>query len=69
VYQGAVEAVVALLLAMGAGHWADQKLETAPRYLIVGTIIGFSAFVVRLLRMRKLMEPPRPEDRERGRAE
>jgi F0F1-type ATP synthase assembly protein I len=59
VYQGAVEAVVALLLAMGAGYWADEKLETAPRYLLVGTAIGFGAFVLRLWRMRRLMEPPR----------
>jgi F0F1-type ATP synthase assembly protein I len=59
VYQGAVEAVVALLLAMGAGYWADQKLDTAPRWLLVGTAIGFAAFVLRLWRMRSLVEPPR----------
>jgi F0F1-type ATP synthase assembly protein I len=59
VYQGAVEAVVALLLAMGAGYWVDQKLDTAPRWLLVGTAVGFGAFVLRLWRMRSLVEPPR----------
>lgn len=58
VYQGAVEAVVALLLAMGAGYWADWKFDTAPRWLLVGTAIGFGAFVLRLWRMRSLVEPP-----------
>jgi F0F1-type ATP synthase assembly protein I len=57
VYQGAVEAVLALLLAMGAGYWADQKFETAPRYLTVGVVVGFASFVLRLWRMRKLVEP------------
>ncbi len=51
-YQGALEAVVALLLAMGAGYWVDQRFGTAPRGLLVGTAIGFGAFVLRLWRMR-----------------
>ncbi len=56
VYQGSVEAVVALLLAMGLGYWADQKFETAPTFLIVGVVIGFGSFVLRLMRMRHLVE-------------
>jgi F0F1-type ATP synthase assembly protein I len=56
VYQGSVEAVVALLLAMGLGHWADGKFETAPILLLVGVVIGFGAFVLRLMRMRPLVE-------------
>ena len=51
-YQGAIEAVAALLLAMGAGYWVDQRLGSAPRGLLVGTAIGFGAFVLRLWRMR-----------------
>lgn len=56
VYQGSVEAVVALLLAMGLGYWADEKFETAPVLLLVGVVIGFGAFVLRLMRMRHLVE-------------
>lgn len=55
-YQGTVEAVVALLIAMGLGYWADQKLGTAPRWLLVGVVLGFAAFVLRLWRMRRLFE-------------
>jgi len=51
-YQGAVEAVAALLLAMGAGYWVDQRFGTSPRGLLVGTAIGFGSFVLRLWRMR-----------------
>jgi F0F1-type ATP synthase assembly protein I len=55
-YQGALEAVVALLVAMGAGYWVDQRFDTAPTGLLVGTAIGFGAFVLRIWRMR-------PQDR------
>lgn len=61
-YQGAVEAIVALLLAMGAGFWADQKFDTAPRYLLIGVVIGFGSFVLRLMRMRSLIEEPPDEE-------
>lgn len=56
-YQGAVEAVFAILIAIGLGYWADQELDTAPVGLVVGAVIGFSSFVLRLLRMRHLVEP------------
>ena len=60
-YQGAVEAVSAIMIATGLGYWADQKLDTAPFGLIVGAVIGFCAFVLRLMRLRPLLEPP-PSD-------
>lgn len=56
VYQGSVEAVVALLLAMGLGYWADEKLDTAPWLLIAGVVLGFAAMVLRIWRMRALVE-------------
>ena len=59
-YQGALEAVFAILIAAGAGYWADQHFGTGPRWLIVGTILGFGSFVLRLFRMRKLFEEPPP---------
>ncbi len=56
VYQGSVEAVVALLLAMGIGYWADERYETAPWLLLLGVVIGFGAFVLRIWRLRALVE-------------
>ena len=64
-YQGAFEAVIAILIAAGLGYWADRHFGTTPRYLLIGTVIGFASFVLRLLRLgRRLAEleaeqPPR----------
>ena len=55
-YQGTLEAVLAIVIAAGIGFWADQRFGTEPRWLIVGTCLGFAAFVLRLFRMRKLFE-------------
>ena len=58
VYQGAVEAVVAMLIAIGLGYWLDQRFETSPRYLFVGVILGFGSFILRLFRLGRQMQPP-----------
>jgi F0F1-type ATP synthase assembly protein I len=50
-YQGAMEAVFAILVATGLGYWADAHFGSGPRYLLIGVVVGFSAFVVRLLRL------------------
>jgi len=55
-YQGALEAVLAIVITAGVGYGADQRFGTAPRWLILGTCLGFAAFVLRLFRMRKLFE-------------
>jgi F0F1-type ATP synthase assembly protein I len=57
-YQGAMEAVFAIVIASLAGYWADEHFGTTPRWLIVGVIIGFASFVLRLLRMADLVEEP-----------
>jgi F0F1-type ATP synthase assembly protein I len=59
-YQGALEAVLAIVIAMGVGYWADQHFGTEPRWMIVGTIVGFGSFVLRLWRMRKLVDGAPP---------
>jgi F0F1-type ATP synthase assembly protein I len=59
-YQGALEAVLAIVITAGIGYWADQRFGTAPRWLILGTCLGFAAFVLRLFRMRKLFEGAPP---------
>ena len=57
-YQGAFEAVFAVLIAAGIGLWLDDHFETSPRYLLLGTAIGFATFVLRLVRLgRQLNEP------------
>ena len=54
-YQGAVEAVFAILIGAGLGYWADEHFGSAPRYLVIGVVLGFGAFVLRLLRLGEQM--------------
>jgi F0F1-type ATP synthase assembly protein I len=63
-YQGALEAVLAIAIGALLGYWVDGRLGSSPRWLIVGTIVGFGAFTLRLFRMRKLFDvPPGEGDR------
>lgn len=55
-YQMAMEAVFSIPIAIGLGYWADSAWGTGPIFLLVGVVLGFSAFVLRLLRMRALVE-------------
>ncbi len=55
VYQGAFEAVIALLIAVGLGYWLDGYFGTTPVLLLIGTAIGFASFTVRLLRLGRWM--------------
>lgn len=50
-YQAAVEAVFAILIAAIIGYWLDGRLGTEPFGLLVGVVLGFTAFVLRLLRL------------------
>jgi F0F1-type ATP synthase assembly protein I len=50
-YQGTVEAVFAILIAVGIGYLADRRLDTFPTFLFVGVGLGFAAFVLRLWRL------------------
>ena len=50
-YEGAFEAVGAILIATLLGYWFDQHYETTPAGLLVGAGIGFAAFVLRLVRL------------------
>lgn len=62
-YQGALEAVFAILIAGGIGYWADGHYGTSPRFLILGFVIGFASFVLRLVRLgRQLEKGVPPED-------
>lgn len=55
-YAGAFEAVLSILVGAGLGWWGDAELGTGPWLLIVGLGFGFAAFVLRLSRMRRMVE-------------
>lgn len=68
-YQGAIEAVVAMVFCALAGWWIDGRLGSEPIGLFVGMGIGFAAFLLRLLRIKAptlgkadLPPPSRDED-------
>lgn len=65
-WQGSVEAVLALLLAVSVGTWADGRFGTSPRWLLVGVVIGFGSFVLRLWRLRRLFEEGPKDDGKPG---
>ena len=50
-YEGAAEAVGAILVATLLGYGIDLHFETSPIALVIGAGIGFAAFVVRLMRL------------------
>ena len=67
-YQGALEAVFAILIAGGIGTWADGHFGTSPWLLILGFVIGFGSFVLRLFQLgRRLNENVRPPEKPGGR--
>lgn len=63
-YQGALEAVFAILVAVALGYFIDRRFGTSPRFLFVGVILGFSAFVLRLVRLGRALSPPDGEEPE-----
>lgn len=73
-YQGAFEAVMAIVVAGALGAFADSRLGTSPWLLMAGVVLGFGAFVLRLVRMLEWMnasasgraEAPAPPDPDPG---
>ena len=61
-YQGAFEAVFAILIAAGIGLWADRHFDTTPRYMLIGVVVGFAAFVLRLLQLGRQLHPDASEE-------
>jgi F0F1-type ATP synthase assembly protein I len=59
-YQGALEAVFAILIAGGLGYWADSRWGTSPWLLLVGFAVGFGSFVLRLIRLGRQMQKGEP---------
>ena len=50
-YQAALEAVFAIPVAVVFGYFADKHFGTSPIFLLVGVVLGFAAFVLRLVRL------------------
>lgn len=48
--------IVAPLVGMFAGQWADQKLNTDPYLLIIGLILGFGAAAREIFNIVKKVE-------------
>ncbi len=63
-YQAALEAVFAIPIAAGLGYWADSHFGTSPVLILVGLVLGFATFVVRLARMRGLVAGSNEEERD-----
>jgi F0F1-type ATP synthase assembly protein I len=55
-YQFAFEAVLAIPIAMGLGWFIDSRVGSAPAFLLVGLGLGFTTFIVGVVRMRRLVE-------------
>lgn len=55
-YQGAFESVFAIGIGAGFGYFADKSLESSPWGVLVGVFLGFSAFILRLLRLQRQLE-------------
>ena len=60
-YQGALEAVLSIPIGMGLGYLADRQFGTGPVILLVGLAAGFASFVIRVSRLRVLVDEA-PED-------
>jgi ATP synthase protein I len=65
-YQGAFESVFAILVGAGLGYWVDASYDTSPWGLLVGLLLGFSAFVLRLVRLARQLNAMEEADREAG---
>jgi F0F1-type ATP synthase assembly protein I len=55
-YQAVMEAVFAIPIGLGIGWWVDRQLGSEPIGLFVGLALGFAAFIVRLARMRGMVD-------------
>jgi ATP synthase protein I len=52
-YQGAFESVFAIGIGAGFGYFSDSYFATSPWGVLVGLVLGFSAFVLRLVRLAR----------------
>ena len=62
-YQGAFESVFAIGIGAGFGYFADAYFATSPWGVLVGIVLGFSAFVLRLIRLARQLDALAAADR------
>ena len=55
-YQGALEAVLSIPIGMGLGYLGDRQFGTWPVLLLLGLAAGFTSFVIRINRLRVLVD-------------
>ena len=55
-YQGAFEAVFAIVIGAGLGFAVDRRYATDPWGLLIGIGLGFGAFVLRLVRLGRAIQ-------------
>ena len=55
-YQGALEAVLSIPIGMGLGYLVDHQFGTGPVFLLLGLVAGFASFVIRISRLRALVD-------------
>ena len=63
-YQGAFEAVFAIVIGAGLGFASDRRFGTEPWGVIVGLVLGFGAFVLRLVRLGRAVQEAERERRD-----
>ena len=57
VYEGAFEAVTSVIISIGIGYGIDSYFGTTPYGVIGGAVVGFGAFVLRLVRLGRQIHP------------
>ena len=55
-YQGAFKSVFSILIGAGLGYAADRYFETGPWCMLLGLLLGFVAFILRLVRLGRQIE-------------
>ena len=63
-YQGAVEAVLAILIGAGLGYLVDRWLGTAPGFMLAGLIAGFGTFILLIVRLSRKLADLEEDDEE-----
>ena len=61
-YEGAFEAVAAVVIGALLGYWADASFDSTPWGLLVGVVLGVAAMVLRLFRRGPEIERAQRED-------